>query len=134
MSDADKASLRARFEKMGVNQVRAQLLEWTGQLRLEAGQWLAEKDHESARLAEASRAEQLEIARSAEDVALEANKLAAEANSVAREANSIAREAAASAALSARAARINNTIATLALVAATIAMAISVISIFVKSH
>lgn len=120
-----KAVWRKQFAQLGVNQVRAQLLEWSGSLRVEASNWLAEKDHESARLMEASRAEQLEIATSAKDAAFEANRLAAEANS-------IARDAAASAALSALAARTNNMIATLALIAAAIAIAISILGIFIK--
>jgi hypothetical protein len=109
---------RRYFEKMDVNQVRARLLEWTGPLKLSATRWLAEKDHESARLAEASRSEQMAAT-------LEANRLASEANS-------IAREAAASATLSARAARTNNKIAIAALIIAAVAVAISIVSIFIK--
>ena len=139
MSEADKATWREQFEKLGVNQVRAQLLAWTGPVQMEANQWLAEKDEESTRLAEASRAEQFEIARSAKDAAFEANTLASEANRLALEANSIARDAAASAqaaaaaaAASARAAHTNNIIATLALIIAVIAIAISTLGIFIK--
>jgi hypothetical protein len=110
MSDDDE-TWREQFESLGVNQVRAQLLEWTGPFRAAATRWLAGKDQEAARLEEASRAAQIESA---------------------REANSIAREAAASAALAARLARTNNRIAMAAVIIAVIAVVISIASIFIK--
>jgi hypothetical protein len=132
MSDSDKATWRRQFEEMGENQVRAKFQDWHHSLHTYAIQWLAERDQESTRLDEVSRAEQIEIARSAKDAASEANALAAEANFIARDAATSARAAADAAALNARAARTNNTIATLALIAAVIAIAISILGIFIK--
>lgn len=131
MGSEDETSWRRQFEDMGVNQVRARLLEWIGPLKLSATRWLAEKDQDATRLAEASMSEQMEIARSAKDAAFEANKLASEANSIAREAAASARAAADAAVVNAHAARTNNIIATLAIIAATIAIAISIIGIFI---
>jgi hypothetical protein len=116
--EMSEAGWRAQFELMGINQVRAQLGKYTGELLTAAVRWLGEKDQEVSRLEAASKA-------SAKDAALEANRLAAEANSIALSAAASARD-------SADAARTNNIIATLALIAAVLAIAISVISIFIN--
>jgi hypothetical protein len=125
MKISDDEVWHKQLEEMGVNQVRARLLEWPESLKFAATRWLAEKDHEAARLAKASTSAQIEATR-------EANRLASEANSIARAAAASARAAADAAAVNARAARTNNVIATIALIAAVIAIAISILGLFIK--
>ena len=121
------APVRARLESLGPAQVRLLLSNggWPAQLHIQAVEWLAEKDREDQLRQEASKSEEMDIARSARDAAREANALA-------REANSIAIAASASAERSAVAAINNNRIATRALIAAGIAIIISIVAIFVK--
>lgn len=130
---ADEAMIR-RFEELGPDAVRSALSSgsFPPSFNVHALEWLAKKDKEAQWRTEELRAEEIEIARSARDAALEANTLAVSANDVAREANDIAHAASASAARSAEAARTNNMIATLALIAAVIAIAISIIGIFIR--
>jgi hypothetical protein len=132
----DIAVWRSQFDKLGVEVVRLQLANGRYQgnpdLLNQAVAWLAQREKENQSRAESSRAEEIALARSARDAALEANTFAASANEIAREANEIARDASASAARSADAARTNNIIATLALIAAAIAIAISIIGVFIK--
>ena len=115
----------AHYRKMGLSNVRDYAPQWSGQLQIEAREWIAQMEAEQAAGEKAHRLEELNIARSAKDEA-------AAANALAREANSIARDASESARLSALAAKTNNIIATLALIAAVIAMAISIVGIFIK--
>jgi hypothetical protein len=99
----DKKDYRAQFERMGPKLVRAQLEGYRGKLHLVAVNWLAEKDRADTAAEDASRREQI----------------------------AVARDAAASARLSAEAARTSNKIAIAAFIAAVMAIIISIISIFI---
>lgn len=122
----DDTQIIAEFERIGDVAVQMNLdnQRYNHLVSGIAIKWLAERVRERHLRDEASRSEELNIARSAKDAAFAANNLAAEANT-------IARDASASAARSADAARTNNTIAALALTAAIVAMAISIIGMFI---
>ena len=109
----DLAAWRARFEQIGVNQVRSQLPLWSGKIHLAAIEWLAEKDQESLRLSESSQAEQTEIARSAKDAAWAAARAAERAATAAEKAN---------------------TRATIALIIAVASIIASIIGVIVVHH
>jgi hypothetical protein len=75
----------ARFEEMGEDAVRilVHTRRFTTPNQRLAIKWLAQKDQESERRREASKAEQLDIARSAKDAAWEAARAANKANIIA---------------------------------------------------
>jgi hypothetical protein len=74
-----------RFEEMGEDAVRilAYTKRFTTTNQRLAIKWLAQKDQESERRREASKAEQIDIVRSAKDAALEAARAANKANTIA---------------------------------------------------
>ena len=119
--------VRTRLESLGVAQVRLMLSNggWPAALHIQAIEWLAEKDKEERLHQESSKAEEIDIARSARDAAWAANDLA-------KAANSIALAASASAERSAVAAIKNNRIAKAAFAAAIIAIIISIVGMLGK--
>lgn len=85
----NKDEWRARFEQLGPEQVRT-MMQSGGILQHQyafALEWLAEKDQDFARQKEASKSEQVEIARSAKDAAWAAARAAERAAIAAENAN-----------------------------------------------
>ena len=101
MEDSEREQ-RSRFQQMGRDEVRLLLNAHRFNALNErwAIKWLAEGDHEEARLIDASQAEQLEIARSAKDAAWAAAAAAERAAAAAEKANTRATIALALAAIS----------------------------------
>lgn len=89
MSENEDANILAHLKKMGEKQVR--LLLSNGSMPLPfhpvALKWLADTDQELERLRETSKAEQIEIARSAKDAAWTAARAAERAATAAEKAN-----------------------------------------------
>jgi hypothetical protein len=86
---ADDSAQIATFEKMGEAAVRLHVNNagFSQTIHRLAINWLAQKDQESARLIEASQAEQTEIARSSKDAAWAAARAAERAATAAEKAN-----------------------------------------------
>ncbi len=111
-----------QFEEMGPEVVRVRFMRWVPDMQTEAIAWLSQQDRAARERADASAAEQMDLARSA-------SAAASRANEIAEEANSIARAASASAKRSADAALINNVIAIAAAIMAMIAIVVSIIGL-----
>jgi cysteinyl-tRNA synthetase len=112
-------NVRERLEKLGPAQIRLLLSNggWPNNLNIQAIEWLAEKDQESARLKDASQAEQAELAK--------------EANAAASRAASAAERAAEAAERQAIAAEKANTRATIALAIAIVSIIATVVGIWI---
>ena len=96
---SDEAAATIDCERMGVEEVRLTLAAgaWPSNKRYWAIRWLAKKDHDDALLRDSSQAEQIALARSANDAAWAAADAAREANMHATKANIIAAAALAAA-------------------------------------
>jgi hypothetical protein len=91
----DDDGILAQMKKLGPAQVRALIAsgKWPDAAQPAALTWLQETDRESQRLAEASLAAQVDVAKYARDAAVSAAAAAHEIASEARLANSLARHA-----------------------------------------
>ena len=116
-----------QFEKLGLEAVRGMLNShrYGYEQGLAAISWVAEKDEESRSHFAATRAEEVELNRSARDAAWEANRLAASANSLAEAANRNSADLA-------DVQRRYNRIALAAVVISAIALIVSVVAIWKK--
>ena len=84
---------RAQFEKLGVENVRGLIHQWSGALRMQALNWVAEKDREREGREAGIAQEQIALAAATKDAAFASNALAEEANEIARAANDLAASA-----------------------------------------
>lgn len=123
-----------QLDDMGPDIVRARLGDWSGFMKEQAVIWLSHRDREAREQAEASAAEQSELARTTSEAARRSNELAAEANSIARDANDLASAANETASRAERRAKTSNRIALVSAAAAVIAALTSIATIWYTSR